>query len=62
MPFVVEDSDKTTWIVNPPFKCALTDEKMYKDYMERGWIPKEVTKVHKWTLNQFRDVTPGRPW
>lgn len=59
MAYVVQDPDGTMWVVNPPFKLALTDDKLRLDYIARGWLPAEWSKVHAWTLGQLVEVKPS---
>jgi hypothetical protein len=59
MAYQAVDENGTVWIVNPPFKLALTDDGLRNDYELRGWIKPGIAKVHPWTLNQLVEVRPN---
>jgi hypothetical protein len=58
MAYQALDPEGTIWMVNPPFKCAMTDNALRLDYIARGWLDPKIERVHAWTLNQLVPIEP----
>jgi hypothetical protein len=58
MAYQALDPAGTIWMVNPPFKCAMSDDKLRQDYISRGWLDPKIERVHEWTLNQLVTIEP----